>query len=131
MAAPALFREGSADKNKEGGDGFSKTKMLITLKTEVANVRAQIQEEQTKREHMQDWIKDTLKPTLVEMKKEYSDALRDLNSCVPDCLLACLCCSSSSSWTSRSAHALYSEIVRNDGGSRCFARASTPDDGVD
>lgn len=87
MAAPALFREGGADKNKEGGDGFSKTKMLITLKTEVANVRAQIQEEQTKREHMQDWIKDTLKPTLVEMKKEYSDALRDLNSCV---LIRCL-----------------------------------------
>jgi len=80
MAAPALFREGSGtDKNKEG-DGFSKTKMLITLKTEVANVRAQIQEEQSKREHMQEWIRDTLKPTLVEMKKEYSESLRDLNS---------------------------------------------------
>lgn len=82
---PSLFREGGgSDKGKEGGgDGFSKTKMLITLKTEVANVRAQIQEEQTKREHMQDWIRDTLKPTLVEMKKEYSEALRDLNSAWP------------------------------------------------
>lgn len=79
MAAPALFRENPADKGKGEGDGFSKTKMLITLKTEVVNVRAQLQEEQAKREQLQDWLRDTLKPMLVDMKKEYTDALREMN----------------------------------------------------
>jgi len=49
--------------------------MLITLKTDFAALRAQLIDEQAKREQLQEYIKENLRPNITAMKQDLQDEL--------------------------------------------------------